>query len=91
MTKFNKADFHYHGDYLTYQGKFVARFKHVPSNGDSFVTFICKNFTVEEYMNGLAAGRTPVGLATDKGYIPAHIKKWLRDGVLKEWKPQHIN
>ena len=81
MSKFIKSEFNYHGGYLTYQGKFVARFKHVPSNRPGFVSFLCSNFTVEEYFAALA-NSTPVEVAEAKGYI----KKWIKQGVLKEWK-----
>lgn len=85
MTKFEKSNFDYHGGYLTYQGKFVARFKHVPSNRADFVSFLIKNFSVEEYFAARDRGNAPGTILANKGHIPKHIRKWLADGTLKEW------
>lgn len=79
--KFERAKFDYHGGYLTYEGKFVARFKHVPANRPTFVTFLIKNFTVEEYFeatSGNGIENTPVKVLESKGYVAAHIRKMLK-------------
>jgi len=73
--------------WVSYNGKFVARFKHFrPARSAScFVSFLCKNFTVDEYFNMLNApmsGTTrtmaPLEILQTKGYIsPAqkHVMK----------------
>jgi hypothetical protein len=71
---------HATGAYPNYlKAKFVARFR-VGGVG-SFVTFLIKNFTVEEYFARMDAGESPLDIAESKGYMLPHIKKWLkRDG-----------
>lgn len=89
MTAFNKANFSYHGGYLTYEGKFVARFKHVPANKPGFLKFLIANFTTEEYFAAREKNDNsgaPVCILEAKGYVPTHILKWLRDGKLAMWK-----
>ena len=50
MTKFDKSKFSYHGGYLMYGDKFVARFKHRgPITKAAFLKQLLKNHTVEEY------------------------------------------
>lgn len=81
MTKFVKENFSNSGGYVTYNGKFVARFKYAKSGAGSFITFLIKNFTVEEYFDRMAAGEAPLKIVEDKGYLLPHIKTWLkRDG-----------
>ncbi len=83
MTKFAKTDFVNNGGYVTYgtDRKFVARFKYARSGVGSFITFLIKNFTVEEYFAQLDAGVAPLTIVEEKGYLLPHIKTWLkRDG-----------
>ena len=81
MTKFAKENFSNSGGYVTYNGKFVARFKYAKSGAGSFITFLIKNFTVEEYFALLNVGVAPLMIVQEKGYILPHIKRWLkRDG-----------
>ena len=77
MTKFVKDKFT-PGETATYNGKFVARFKR--GGRGSFLTFLCKNFTVEEYFSRLDGGEMPLKILESKGYILPHIKKWLKEG-----------
>ncbi len=50
MTNFDKSKFSYHGGYLMYGDKFVARFKHRgPITKAVFLKQLLKNHTVEEY------------------------------------------
>lgn len=54
MTKFDKSKFSYHGGYLTYEGRFVARFKYSgPFTKAVFLKQLIKNHTVEEYFHKL--------------------------------------
>ena len=43
-----------------------------------FMTFLRKNFTVEEYMERMDAGETPLDIVKSKGYIAAHIKAQMK-------------
>lgn len=76
MSKFIKSEFS-KGEYVTYQNKFVARFKYNRSERGSFITFLCKNFTVEEYFSRLNAGEAPLTILESRGYVLPHIKKRL--------------
>ena len=78
MTTFTKTNLQFDGMYLTYNGsQFVARFKRA-SDSKTFVTFLIKNFTVEEYFAQRADGVAPLTIAESKGYLLPHIKKWLK-------------
>jgi len=61
---------------------FIARFKYAAtSSRGPWVTFLIKNFTVEEYLGRLEAGESPLEIMQSKGFILSHIKKWMkRDG-----------
>jgi len=75
MTKFIKTKFS-GSEYINYGGKFVARFKR--GGKATFLTFLVKNFTVEEYFDRLEAGETPLKILESKGYLLPHIKKLLK-------------
>ncbi len=67
MTKFDKSKFSYHGGYLMYGDKFVARFKHRgPITKAVFLKQLLKNHTVEEYLQKNANG---MGIAPLTDYI----------------------
>lgn len=72
MTKFVKSEFT-KGEYAMYNGKFVARFKR--GNRNAFISFLCKNFTVEEYFARLEAGEYPAQIVESKGYIDSKLAK----------------
>lgn len=76
MTKFIKSEFT-EGEYAVYNGKFVARFKR--GGRGSFLTFLCKNFEVEEYFSRLDAGEAPLKILESKGYVLPHIQKILKE------------
>lgn len=76
MTAFIKTEFS-GSEIVSYGGKFVARFKR--GGKGSFLTFLTKNFTVEEYFGRLAAGEAPLKILESKGYLLPHIKKYLKD------------
>ena len=78
MTTFIKSEF-YGSEYLSYQGKFVARFKYQRGSKASFITFLIKNFTVEEYFARLDNREAPLEILRSKGYLQPHIKKWLKE------------
>lgn len=87
MTKFVKENFLNDGDYVNYlvdgdwgKRKFVARFKYAKGGKGTFITFLIKNFTVEEYFARYEAGEAPLTILQSKGYIQPHIKKWLKEG-----------
>lgn len=74
MSKFIKSEFT-PGEYAVYGGKFVARFKR--GGRGSFLTFLCKNFTVEEYFARLDAGEPPLKILESKGYVSPQVRKLL--------------
>ena len=74
MSKFIKSEFT-PGEYAVYGGKFVARFKR--GGRGSFLTFLCKNFTVEEYFARLDAGEPPLKILESKGYVSPRVQKLL--------------
>jgi hypothetical protein len=81
MTKFVREQFSYHGGYLSYGAdrKFVARFKYAQtSSKGSWITFMVKNFTVEEYFSRLDERETPLAIMESKGYLLSHVKKILK-------------
>lgn len=92
--KFVRSQFNYHGGYLHYtvnaseptSVRFIARFKHVPGNRSGFVKFLSKHFTVEEYLARIDAGEAPLTILESKGYVCAHILKWLATGQIPTWK-----
>ncbi len=78
MTKFNKEAFEFGGEYLSYNGMFVARFKRNKGDRAGFVSFLIKNFAVEEYFSEYDAGGTPVGILESRGYVSATVKRLLK-------------
>lgn len=82
MTAFEKAKFNFEGMYLEYEGRVVARFKYMKSNVSGFRSFLIKNFTVEEYFERCARQETPLDILKSKGYVSAHIRKWLIEAGL---------
>jgi len=84
MTTFIKGNF-YGTEYVDYTNpvdgttKFVARFKYAKSSKASFLTFLTKNFTVEEYFSRLEKGEAPLDIVGSKGFIQPHIKKMLKE------------
>lgn len=96
MTKFIKTEFNADGEYVTYgpDRKFVARFKYQRGGKGSFITFLIKNFTVEEYFAQYDSGVTPLEILESKGYLQPHIKKTLQENgyeVSVAGKKQYIN
>ena len=77
MTQFIKSEF-YGSEYLSYQGKFVARFKYQRGSRASFITFLIKNFTVEEYFARLDNREAPLEILRSRGYLQPHIKRLLK-------------
>ena len=66
MTKFVKTNFKQSGEYVSYEGKFVARFKHRgPFTKIKFLKELMANHTVEGYFTELDAGKAPVAILRD--------------------------
>jgi hypothetical protein len=82
MTKFIKDKFYINGMYVVYnidgKSKFVASFKYQPRTKNTFITFLVKNFTVEEYFTRMDAGEAPLTIVMSKGYLPPQIKKLMK-------------
>ena len=70
---FHKELFNWDGMYLTYGNNssdsvFIARFKYGRKPYKKWITFLCKNFTVQEYLN--ASNETsPLKAIEDMGYV----------------------
>ena len=83
MTKFDKSKFDYSAGWLTYEGKFVARFKYSssPITKAQFVKELMK-YSVEEYFeatnNGFPGGESPVGFldARNEGWSSRLCEAW---------------
>ena len=72
-------------EYVNYQdGRFVARFKYAKGSKASFIAFLIKNFTVEEYFARLDSKEAPLEILQSKGYVQPHIKKMLKAAGLPE-------
>jgi hypothetical protein len=57
----------------------VARFKYARGSRTTFVNFLIKNFTVEEYFARMNAGEAPLTIAESKGFMLSHVKKLLKE------------
>jgi hypothetical protein len=98
MTKFQREKFSVSRGYIEYYVygvgyKFVARFKYRTGDAGPFITFLIKNFTVEEYFSRYEAGEHPLPILESKGFILPHIKKWLKIGgypVTREGYQQYL-
>lgn len=77
MTAFVASKFE-GSEYVTYEGKFVARFKRGKKFSASFIEFLIDNFTVEEYFARLTAGEAPLTILQSAGYIHPSIARKLQ-------------
>ena len=74
MNRFNRDQFNFDGEYLTYdflngeRGEFVGRFKYNRSIAKRFITFLIKNMTPTEYFNLLEAGQSPGKITMDRRF-----------------------
>ena len=80
--KFVKDNF-YGKEYVNYMEadgtpRFVARFKYAKGDKASFIRFLVKNFSVEEYFGMLDAGKAPLEVLQTKGYVQSHVKRILK-------------
>lgn len=87
MTKFEKANFEYHGGYLHYntdagERKFVARFKHRgPVTKAKFQATLIKHYTVEDYFARLGGAYNAQGLAPLQILMNDEILVFERDDL----------
>lgn len=66
MTKFDKTKFETSGEYVKYEGKFVARFKHKgPFTKAKFLKELIANHTVESYFVEMSTGKAPLAILRD--------------------------
>ena len=54
---------------------FIARFKYGSKPWKTWVNFMVKNFTVEEYATRIAHNETPVAIMQSKGFLEPALKK----------------
>lgn len=83
-TTWTKSDFIHSGDYTSYKGRFVARFKHKkgPTGKADFLKQLQKRFTPEAYFAALDSGLAPLQVLM--GNDPA----WY-EGKVAAWKAKH--
>lgn len=86
MTAFVKENFLNDHEYVNYlvdgdwkKRTFVARFKYQKGAKGSFIKFLMKNFSVEEYFARIDSGESPLKIVESKGYLMPHIKKILKN------------
>jgi hypothetical protein len=86
MTQFSNENLNDSNGWLSYgpERKFVANFSKRGGGKATFIKFLIKNFTVEEYFEMLETNKSPLGIAQTKGYVLPHIKKWLKDRGLPQ-------
>lgn len=66
MTKFDKTKFETSGEYVHYEGKFVARFKHKgPFTKAKFLKELIANHTVESYFAEMSKDKAPLAILRD--------------------------
>lgn len=66
MTKFDTTKFETSGEYVKYEGKFVARFKHKgPFTKAKFLKELIANHTVESYFVEMSTGKAPLAILRD--------------------------
>jgi len=78
--KFVREHFNYFGGYLTYKGRFVARFKYQgkwsPMTPGIFKRALIKNYSVEEYFSRYEKGEAPIMiLENDKVIVMDHKER----------------
>lgn len=64
--------------------KFVANFSKRGGGKATFMKFLFKNFTVEEYFEMYDAGKAPLKIVETKGYVLPHIKTMLKQRGLPQ-------
>ncbi len=79
---FHKDLFSYHGGYLMYGNNlgdqvFIARFKYGKKNWRAWANFLCKNFTVEEYLQA-SEETNPRDAIESKGFYDDTTVRVLR-------------
>tara|TARA_R100000773_G_scaffold11953_4_gene11045 strand:+ start:5194 stop:5502 length:309 start_codon:yes stop_codon:yes gene_type:complete len=79
---FHKDLFSYHGGYLMYGNDlndqvFIARFKYGQKNWRAWANFLCKNFTVAEYLQA-ADETSPRDAIESKGFYDDTTVRVLR-------------
>lgn len=75
MTAFVVSKFE-GSEYVTYEGKFVARFKR--GGRAPFIKFLVANFSQEEYFTRLNAGELPLPILQSAGYVQPHVARLMR-------------
>lgn len=66
MTKFDKTKFETSGEYVKYEGKFVARFKYKGVfTKAKFLKELIANHTVESYFVEMSTGKAPLAILRD--------------------------
>tara|TARA_R100000664_G_scaffold20327_2_gene29524 strand:+ start:158 stop:430 length:273 start_codon:yes stop_codon:yes gene_type:complete len=82
-TYFQKEQFSWDGMYLHYgeNRDFIARFKYGRKPYKTWINFLVKNFTVEEYLgliknHHMMNGLTPLAALESKGFKSPNRRRW---------------
>ena len=69
---------------------FVVRFKYGSKPWKTWVNFMVKNFTVEEYATRIAHNESPVAIMQSKGFLEPALKKQCKNAgypqTVEGWK-----
>lgn len=76
-SDWDKIKFNYSGGYLTYEARFVARFKYFAQKMGDFKKFLIEHFAPEEYFTRLENNEAPLEILESKGYVLPHIREEL--------------
>jgi hypothetical protein len=90
MTKFENNLFDLHAGYLSYDGKFVARFRYsrAPITPAQFKRELIKNYSVEEYFGAVTelwGAESPLGFLEKRSpvWYLTTMNKWrLKNGLV---------
>ena len=74
---FIKKNFTRHNGYVSYDNKFVARFKTQRKRITPFIKFLVSSVSPEDYFARLDAGETPVGIVKSMGYECPILKAFM--------------
>ncbi|WP_027545313.1 hypothetical protein [Bradyrhizobium sp. WSM2254] len=82
MTAFDISRIEIAAGYVSYERRFVAKFKYRPEDAPDFVSFLVANFAVEEFFGRIDAGESVDAIAESKGYLSPHVRRELEEAGL---------
>jgi len=63
----------------TQRSRFIARFKYSGRDKARFLSFLIKNFSVEQYFAAYDAKHSPATILEAKGYVSATVRRSMKD------------